>query len=289
EPSRLRLLRRADDPPGGPRDGAVAQHGDRSRRLRRRRARGAGDAALPGHAEALLRLPYRQQRARSRQPPAHRGRGVRFHPPAAQSSEVGGQSRRVPAPPRAAASDAPVQGRAARRMTDVAALLDGARALVTASLPELLERRREIRWKEDGSPVTAADVLLETRISSWLAERLPGLALIGEESYAGGPAPGEGWVALLDPIDGTENFCSGLSLWGVSLSLWQGGAHRGSLLMLPELGDHLASGGRIEPFASRIAGFSSSWSPAIADGLAASAEGRIFGCAVFNLLSVVRG
>jgi len=174
-------------------------------------------------------------------------------------------------------------------MTDAAALLDGARALVTASLPELLERRREIRWKEDGSPVTAADVLLETRISSWLAERLPGLALIGEESYAGGPAPGEGWVALLDPIDGTENFCSGLSLWGVSLSLWQGGAHRGSLLMLPELGDHLASGGRIEPFASRIAGFSSSWSPAIADGLAASAEGRIFGCAVFNLLSVVRG
>jgi len=174
-------------------------------------------------------------------------------------------------------------------MTDVAALFDGVRALVTESLPDLLERRRDVRWKEDGSPVTAADVLLERRISSWLAERLPGLTVIGEESYASAPAPREGWIALVDPIDGTENFCAGLKLWGVSLSLWEGRAHRGSLLMLPELGDHLASGESVEPFASRIAGFSSSWSPAIGEGLAASAEGRIFGCAVFNLYSVVRG
>ena len=174
-------------------------------------------------------------------------------------------------------------------MSDAAALLDGVRTLVADSLPEVLARRRAVRWKPDGSPVTEADILLESRIADWLAARLPGLTLIGEESYAGGPAPAEGWVAILDPIDGTENFCSGLKLWGTSLSLWEGRAHRGSLLMLPELGDHLASGDRFEPFQSRIAGFSSSWSAAIGTGLAATPEGRIFGCAVFNLYNVVRG
>jgi myo-inositol-1(or 4)-monophosphatase len=174
-------------------------------------------------------------------------------------------------------------------MSEVAALLDGVRALVAESLPEVLARRGTVRWKADDSPVTEADVLLEQRIADWLAARLPGLAVIGEESYAGAPVPAEGWIAVLDPIDGTENFCSGLKLWGVSLSLWEGRAHRGSLLMLPELGEHLASGDALPAVRSRIAGFSSSWSREIGDGLAASAEGRIFGCAVFNLYNVARG
>lgn len=174
-------------------------------------------------------------------------------------------------------------------MNSTAALLDGVRALVAGSLPELLARRGAVSWKPDGSPVTEADILLEGRISGWLAGRLPGFTLIGEESYAGAPAPADGWIAVLDPIDGTENFCSGLKLWGVSLSLWEGRAHRGSLLMLPELGDHLASGDTLPAIRSRIAGFSSSWSSEIGAGLAATPEGRIFGCAVYNLYNVVRG
>jgi len=174
-------------------------------------------------------------------------------------------------------------------MTIAADLLNGVRALVAESLSEVLARRGEIRWKADGSPVTEADLLLEGRIFAWLAERLPGIILVGEESYAGAPAPAEGWIAVLDPIDGTENFCSGLKLWGVSLSLWEGRAHRGSLLMLPELGDHLASGDPLRPARSRIAGFSSSWSPEIGAGLGETAEGRIFGCAVYNLYNVALG
>lgn len=168
-------------------------------------------------------------------------------------------------------------------------LLEGVRALVEASLPEILERRGEISWKPDGSPVTSADVLLEARLADWLGARLPGLVLVGEESYRGAPAPREGWIAVVDPIDGTENFCSGLKEWGISVSLWRDRVHAGSLLMLPELGEHLASGEPIRRCVSRITGFSSSISPEVVEGLAVAGEARILGCAVYNLFNVTRG
>ena len=177
-------------------------------------------------------------------------------------------------------------------MTDSSAsLLKAVRVLVDASLPDLLERRFDIRWKADGSPVTEADLLLEQRLTTWLGERLPGLRIIGEESFdAGAPAAmAEGWIAVIDPIDGTENFCSGLKEWGVSLSLWNGGEHAGSLLMLPELGESLASGDAVARVPSRITGYSSSMHPAIASGIAGGGENRIFGCAVYNLFNVARG
>lgn len=178
---------------------------------------------------------------------------------------------------------------AVRTPVEIAALLDGVRALVAASLPEILARRGEISWKADGSPVTQADILLEDRLADWLGERLPGLTLIGEESYAGDPAPRDGWIAMLDPIDGTENFCSGLKEWGVSLSLWRGRDHAASLLLLPELDEHLATGQAIPRLRSRITGFSSSISPEIVAGIADAGEARIMGCAVYNLYNVARG
>jgi myo-inositol-1(or 4)-monophosphatase len=173
----------------------------------------------------------------------------------------------------------------------IASLLQAVKGLVEASLPDLLDRRFDIRWKADGSPVTAADLLLEQRLTTWLRDRLPGCAIIGEESF-GAEASGDaanGWIAVIDPIDGTENFCSGLKEWGVSLSLWRGGEHAGSLLMLPEMGESLATGDVIVRVPSRITGYSSSRHPAIVSGIAEGGENRIFGCAVYNLFNVARG
>jgi myo-inositol-1(or 4)-monophosphatase len=170
-------------------------------------------------------------------------------------------------------------------------LLREVQDVVRAALPELLARRYDISWKADGSPVTQADLWLEQRLADLLGARLPGLTLIGEESFAGAPANAfpAGWVAVLDPIDGTENFCSGLKDWGVSLSLWHDGAHAGSLLMLPELGEALASGDAVAHVPSRITGYSSSPHPAIVAGIAQGGEARILGCAVYNLFNVARG
>jgi myo-inositol-1(or 4)-monophosphatase len=97
------------------------------------------------------------------------------------------------------------------------------------------------------------------------------------------------WVAVLDPIDGTENFCSGLKEWGTSLSIWHGGKHAGSLLMMPELGEIMTSGQVPLVPGSRIVGFSSSYHAEIGKGVAENEEARIMGCAVYNLFNVVRG
>ena len=169
-------------------------------------------------------------------------------------------------------------------------LLDGVRNLVAGLLPAIEERRYDVRWKEDGSPVTEADTFLEARLEEWLGERLPDLVLIGEESFGPGLAGRrDGWIAVLDPVDGTENFCSGLKEWGVSLSLWHGQDHAGSLLMLPELGDHMMTGRPVRQVRSRITGFSSSINPALVSGISEAGEARIFGCAVYNMFNVTRG
>ena len=114
--------------------------------------------------------------------------------------------------------------------------------LILENLPALQASRYKVKYKADGSPVTEADVWLEKLIGSHLGKRLPGLRLIGEESFDFTWEASEGYLAILDPIDGTENFCSGLKEWGVSLSLWQGRTHLGSMLMMPELGESLKTG-----------------------------------------------
>lgn len=174
-------------------------------------------------------------------------------------------------------------------MDDLKPLLSDVCRLVDDLLPEVMRLRYDITWKPDGSPVTAADVMLEDRISAFLKDRIPGLQFIGEETYSTDTVLGDGWIAVLDPIDGTENFCSGLKEWGTSLSIWNGGKHAGSLLLMPELGERMTTGNIPRVPRSRIVGFSSSFNPEIGQGLAENAEGRIMGCAVYNLFNVIRG
>ena len=170
-----------------------------------------------------------------------------------------------------------------------AALLDEINQLILANLPTLQASRYKVTYKSDGSPVTEADVWLEQLIGSHLEKRMPGLRLIGEESFDFKLESNDGYLAILDPIDGTENFCSGLKEWGVSLSLWHGQTHLGSMLMMPELGEILKTGDSLVKLHSRITGFSSSYNEKIAQGISESIEYRVTGCAVYNLYNVIRG
>lgn len=163
------------------------------------------------------------------------------------------------------------------------------RDLVERLLPEIEARRYEIIWKPDGSPVTAADLLVEHEVSELLRQRLGNLRFIGEETGDSGADAESGWTAVLDPIDGTENFCSGLKEWGVSLSIWHGGSHVASMLYMPELGESLITGDMVVPRRSRILGLSSSISDELVSSLAEAGEGRIIGCAVYNMFNVIRG
>jgi myo-inositol-1(or 4)-monophosphatase len=169
-------------------------------------------------------------------------------------------------------------------------LLGIIKQFIESKMDLIQENRYQIQYKPDNSPVTASDILLEQQVKHFLNGLSIPITLIGEESFDAQTLEKLEYVAVLDPIDGTENFCSGLKEWGVSLGIWHHGQHLGSLLMMPELGLSLMTGEKVEkvPF-SRITGFSSSYHDAIATGIKDAEEYRVMGCAVYNIYNVIRG
>lgn len=148
--------------------------------------------------------------------------------------------------------------------------------------------------KADGSYVTGADMLLNELIVDNILEIDPTAIIVSEESannlqltdLAGKE------VYVVDPLDGTENFVSGLAEWGISISHYSAGVHSDSLIYCPELQRAIRTGDpkvlrSTRP--SRIAGLSSSLSMEMLLALPASYEYRITGCCVYNMLCVIRG
>ena len=168
-------------------------------------------------------------------------------------------------------------------------LLYEARYLIDNSFDQIVSSRYDIDYKNDNSPVTLADIFLENKVKNFFEDKLGKISFIGEEGFDFTNSIGDGYVVVLDPIDGTENFCSGLKEWGVSLGIWHNGIHLGSLLMMPELGESLITGESLPKLQSRITGFSSSYCDEIVFGIRDSTEYRVTGCAVYNLFNVIRG
>ena len=77
----------------------------------------------------------------------------------------------------------------------------------------------EILFKSNESDmVSEADTRAEDLIRERLAELLPSAGFIGEETYDADAVRQElNWV--VDPLDGTSNFLSGLQIWAVSIAL----------------------------------------------------------------------
>lgn len=161
--------------------------------------------------------------------------------------------------------------------------------LIEEHLEDINATRFQITIKEDGTPVTESDVFVENLVQRYVRERIPNVEFIGEESFDFIARNTDSYIMLLDPIDGTENFCSGLREWGVSCGLWLGGRHLGSFLLMPELGLRLVTGDHVEPISSRITGLSSSISPAFFEIMEQTGEYRIMGCAVYNIYNVITG
>jgi fructose-1,6-bisphosphatase/inositol monophosphatase family enzyme len=77
--------------------------------------------------------------------------------------------------------------------------------------------------------VTEADVSAERVITDALLDRFDGAVVIGEEAVSENPALLDGWsraegpVFVVDPIDGTFNFASGVASFGVMLAVVEAG------------------------------------------------------------------
>jgi myo-inositol-1(or 4)-monophosphatase len=104
----------------------------------------------------------------------------------------------------------------------VAAMLDGALTVVRAAGIEAVRRFRrplEVDDKTGGTgfdPVTEADRAVERVLREVLLARYPGVGFLGEEYGATGAGQVR-WV--VDPIDGTRAFISGMPTWGTLLGL----------------------------------------------------------------------
>jgi len=81
----------------------------------------------------------------------------------------------------------------------------------------------EFKGKKQDSPVTALDRDVETFLRTELRAAFPDHGLLGEE-HADDIAADASYVWVLDPIDGTMNFASGLPLFGISIGLLKDGA-----------------------------------------------------------------
>jgi len=98
----------------------------------------------------------------------------------------------------------------------------------------------EFKGRKQNDPVTVLDRETETFLRQGLRAAFPEHGLLGEE-HADDIAADAEYVWVIDPIDGTANFASGLSLWGISVGLLQHGAPVVGCIWVP-VGPTLGSG-----------------------------------------------
>ena len=102
------------------------------------------------------------------------------------------------------------------------------------------ERALNVQYKDErqSDPVTNADFACQRLLQEEISKRFPEHGILGEEDDAaerarvdGQPAPDFVWV--LDPLDGTRNFLSGLPLYASSIGVLYRGAPVVAAVFLP--------------------------------------------------------
>lgn len=92
----------------------------------------------------------------------------------------------------------------------------------------------EVDSKPDLTPVSDADLAVETRLRQLLADRCPGDEVLGEEFGGDVAITGRQWV--IDPIDGTKNFVRGVPVWATLIALLVDGVPQTGVISAPALG-----------------------------------------------------
>lgn len=94
--------------------------------------------------------------------------------------------------------------------------------------------------RSDFDPVTEADRAAERAMRAILAQMRPEDGILGEEE--GPVASRSGWTWVLDPVDGTRAFISGMPTWGVLIGLRDAGGPRLGLIDQPFTGERFTGG-----------------------------------------------
>ena len=133
-------------------------------------------------------------------------------------------------------------------MSDLSALLAFAHRLADAAALETMPLFRaalEIDNKlgEGGfDPVTHADRNAEAAIRTLITQEFPDHGILGEEFDEKPPAgSGGGFCWVIDPIDGTRAFISGMPSWGTLIALSQNGVPVLGIMDQPYVGERFCA------------------------------------------------
>lgn len=107
--------------------------------------------------------------------------------------------------------------------------------------PHFRDRDLVVEHKEDRSTVTEVDRGGERLIREMIADRYPDHGVIGEEYGEDHPDAELVWV--IDPIDGTDSFITGVPLWGTLIALMHNGEPLLGCIHQPVLGQLLIGDG----------------------------------------------
>ncbi len=107
-------------------------------------------------------------------------------------------------------------------LDEAAALMDSLTDLVVKAGQAILAVNRrvmKVHGKDDGSPVTEADLAADHVIADGLARIAPGVPSLSEERVQAVQPPFRGSFFLVDPLDGTKEFVAGRTEYTVNLAL----------------------------------------------------------------------
>jgi len=96
--------------------------------------------------------------------------------------------------------------------------------------------RGGIRYKNDGSPVTAADTEAEAVIRSGLTAIVPALPIVSEEEVEHCRVAAGASYFLVDPLDGTREFVAGSDEYVIAIALMAEGAPLAGVIVAPASG-----------------------------------------------------
>src|SRR4030095_5246248 len=123
--------------------------------------------------------------------------------------------------------------------------MDFIRELAKLSAEEIVPRYRQknlgVEAKADESPVTVADRRAEEVMRDLIHRRFPDHGIVGEEY--GTERANADFVWVLDPIDGTKSFLTGVPLFGTLIGLLHEGRPRLGCIHQPVLGQLLIGDG----------------------------------------------
>lgn len=82
---------------------------------------------------------------------------------------------------------------------------------------DALRRPKDVTVKGRGNLVTETDFAIERFLHDTFRRDFPDAAILSEETAADTPV--EGWVWVIDPLDGTKNFVSGIPFFCINIAL----------------------------------------------------------------------